>query len=322
MGVDLSVDLGRIRLRNPVLAASGTFGYGEEYADLLDFSQIGGIITKSITLHPRVGNPSPRVVETAAGMLNAIGLANVGVGAFLDEKMAFLRRIDTPVIVNVSGATVEEYVEVARRLNGSPGIVGLEINVSCPNVAEGGMAFGADPSLTSRVISEVRRVTDLPLIAKLTPNVTDIAIPARAAEESGADALSLINTLVGMAVDVDTRRPELANITGGLSGPAIKPVALAMVWKVVRAVSIPVIGIGGIVSGEDAMEFLIIGARAVQVGTANFLDPSAMVNIARGIERYCRERGISRVSEVIGSLEESQARGQGGRGGKGAEGRA
>jgi len=303
MPLDLSVEVGGIGFRNPVLTASGTFGYGEEYADFVDFSRIGGIVTKSVTLEPRAGNPPPRVVETDAGMLNAIGLANVGVEAFLREKMPFLRDVDTEVIVNVSGATVEEYAEVVRRLDGCPGIAGLEINVSCPNVQEGGMAFGADASLTSRVVLEVRSVTDLPLIVKLTPNVTDITIPARAAEDAGADGLSLINTLLGMAVDVDARKPELANITGGLSGPAIRPVALAMVWKVVRAVKIPVIGIGGILSAEDALAFLIVGARAVQVGTANFLEPGATVNVVNGIERYCRERGVSRLSEMIGSLE-------------------
>lgn len=303
MPLDLSVEIGGIRLRNPVLTASGTFGYGEEYADFVDFSRIGGIVTKSVTLRPRGGNPPPRVVETGAGMLNAIGLANVGVKAFLQEKMSFLRDVDTAVIVNVSGATVEEYAEVARHLDGCPGISGLEINVSCPNVREGGMAFGADPSLTSRVVLEVRRATDLPLIVKLTPNVTDITVPARAAQDAGADGLSLINTLLGMAVDVDTRRPELANVTGGLSGPAIKPVALAMVWRVAQAVEIPVIGMGGILSAADALAFLIVGARAVQVGTANFLEPDVTMRIADGIEQYCRERGISDLAEVIGSLE-------------------
>ena len=303
LSLDLSVDVGPIHLTNPVLAASGTFGYGQEFAEMMDLSRLGGIVTKAITLEPRLGNPTPRIVETASGMLNSIGLANVGVAAFVRDKMPFLRTCGTAVIVNVAGRSMDEYVEVARRLDDCPGIHALEINISCPNVQEGGLAFGADPKVSAAVIGAVRGVTQLPLIAKLTPNVTDIVRIAEAVEKAGADAVSLINTLVGMAIDAVRGRPELGGVTGGLSGPAIKPVALAMVWKVAQAVRIPVIGMGGIMNAEDALEFMMAGAVAVQVGTANFVDPTSMIRIVEGLEDTLRERGIRSVSEIVGTLE-------------------
>ncbi|RKY69024.1 MAG: dihydroorotate dehydrogenase [Candidatus Latescibacterota bacterium] len=303
MTPDLSINLAGIRLKNPVLAASGTFGYGTEYADLVDVEALGGLVTKAITLEPREGNPPPRTVETPAGMLNAIGLTNVGVDAFIKEKMPLLHEFDTAVIVNVAGSTVAEYVEVARRLNECNRIDGLEINISCPNVKQGGALFGSDPKTAAKVVAQVRKATSFPLVVKLTPNVTDIVSVARAVEDAGADALSLINTLVGMAIDVETKRPKLANGTGGLSGPAIKPVALAMVWKVAQAVNLPVVGIGGILSAEDALEFLIAGATAVQVGTGNFVDPRCMTNIIQGLEQYCQDKGIDKISEIVGTLE-------------------
>ena len=303
MRPDLSVNIAGIRLKNPVLAASGTFGYGTEYADIVDINKLGGLVTKAITLNPREGNRPPRTVETAAGMLNSIGLANVGVNAFIKGKIPLLHKFNTAVIVNVAGSTVAEYVEVVHRLDGCKGIDGLEINISCPNVKQGGLLFGSDPQTATKVIGETRKVTSLPLIAKLTPNVTDIVSVARAVEDAGADAISLINTLLGMAVDVETKRPKLANVTGGLSGPAIKPVALVMVWKVAGAAKVPVVGIGGILSVEDALEFLLAGASAVQVGTGNFVDPQCTTEIIHGLEQYCRERGIARISEIVGALE-------------------
>lgn len=302
MSVDLSVDIGGIRLKNPVLVAAGTFGYGEEYGELIDSGRLGAIVTKVVTLHPRAGNPPPRIVETTAGLLNSIGMANVGVEGFIQEKLPFLASLSTAVIVNVAGTTVGEYVEVANRLEGREGIDGLEVNISCPNVREGGMIFGSNSRSAFEVVSMVRKVTRFPLMVKLSPNVTGIAEIARSVEDAGADAVSLINTLVGMAVDVETRRPKLANITGGLSGPAIKPVALAMVWRVAQEVKIPVIGVGGIMTVEDALEFLIAGARAVQVGTANFVDPQSSLHIVEGMERYCLQKGIERVGELVGGL--------------------
>lgn len=301
MEVDLSTDLGFIKLKNPVLVASGTFGYGQEYARLIDLRRLGGIVTKSVTLKPRLGNSPQRIVETTAGMLNSIGLANPGVEDFITDKMPFLRSIGTTVIVNVAGSSVEEYEKLVERLDQCPGIDALELNLSCPNV-KGGMAFSSVPRSVTELIKSLRPRTRLPLIAKLTPNVTDISSIALAAEAAGADALSLINTLVGMAVDIRTRRPKLSNITGGLSGPAIKPVALAMVFKTVQAVSIPVIGIGGIFSTDDALEFFIVGAKAIQVGTANFIDPSTSMKIIDGLEEYCRNEGISKLSEIIKTL--------------------
>jgi dihydroorotate dehydrogenase (NAD+) catalytic subunit len=290
-------------MKNPVMTASGTFGYGEEFAPYLNLNAIGAVITKGLSLKPKAGNPTPRIVETQGGMLNAIGLQNVGVDAFIQNKVPFIRTINTPVIVNFFGNTVEEYAELASKLDGIPEVAGVEVNISCPNVKQGGIVFGTDPCAAQTVIKAVRAQTTKPLIVKLSPNVTDIVSMALASEEAGADALSLINTLTGMAIDLAKRRPVLANITGGLSGPAIKPVALRMVWQVAKAVKVPIIGIGGIMTATDALEFILAGATAVQVGTANFLTPSAAEDIARGIEQYLNENGISDVRELIGALQ-------------------
>ncbi|HHO47646.1 MAG TPA: dihydroorotate dehydrogenase [Desulfobacteraceae bacterium] len=299
---DLRVDIGPLRLRNPVMTASGTFGYGEEFASLVNLNRLGAIIVKGISLEPRRGNPPPRIIETACGMLNAIGLENVGVDRFITEKLPFLRRLETPVIVNILGDSIEEYSRLADKLNYARGIAALEVNISCPNVKKGGVAFGTVPEMATAVTRSVRQATGLPVIIKLSPNVTDIALIARAVEEAGADAISLINTLLGMAVDIRTRRPRLANIFGGLSGPAIKPVALRMVWQAARAVSIPVVGIGGITTVEDALEFLMAGATAVQVGTANFFRPTATEEIVAGLEEFLRQEDLSSVRQLIGSL--------------------
>ena len=269
-----TVTIAGIKFKNPVMVASGTFGYGEEYSTYIDLNRLGAIVTKGLSIKPKLGNPTPRIIETASGMLNAIGLQNVGIEAFIKDKLPFVRQFDVPVIANFFGNTLEEYGEAARMLSGGDGVYALEVNISCPNVKEGGIVFGTDPKAAASVISLVRRSTKLPVIAKLSPNVTDITIMAKAVEEAGADAVSLINTLTGMAIDVKTRRPRLANITGGLSGPAIKPVAVRMVWQVANAIKLPVIGIGGIMTAEDALEFIIAGATAVQVGTANFINPT------------------------------------------------
>ncbi len=303
MRPSLAVEIAGIKLKNPVMPASGTFGYGEEYAPFLDLERLGAIVTKGLSLRPKAGNPTPRIAETISGMLNAIGLQNVGVDAFVEHKLPFLREVTTPVIVNFFGNTLEEYGEVAERLSDIPEVAGVELNISCPNVKQGGIVFGTDPRAAAEVVSLVRKKLDKPLIAKLTPNVTDITVVARAVEEAGADAISLINTITGMAVDVKTRRPRLANKTGGLSGPAVRPIAVRMVHQVVQTVRIPVIGIGGIVRPSDALEFLIVGATAVQVGTANFVDPGAMLTIIDGIEQFCLEEGISDIRELIGSLD-------------------
>jgi dihydroorotate dehydrogenase (NAD+) catalytic subunit len=299
---DLRVRIGSLELANPVMTASGTFGYGREFSGLVDLDRLGAIVVKGISLEPRPGNPPPRIVETACGMLNAIGLENVGVEAFISRKLVFLRRLNTPVIVNILGDSVEEYAAIAARLDGVEGVHALEVNISCPNVKKGGVAFGTVPQMAAEVTRAVRNATRLPVIVKLSPNVTDIVAMARAVEEAGADAVSLINTLIGMAIDVRTRRPQLANIIGGLSGPAIKPVALRMVWQVAGAVSIPVIGIGGIGSVDDALEFLLAGAVAVQVGTANFYDHSAVERIIQGLEEYLVEQDEKSMSDIIGSL--------------------
>lgn len=302
---DLRVNIAGLELPNPVMPASGTFGYGAEFAGLLDLSRLGAIITKGISLQPRPGNPPPRIVETASGMLNAIGLENVGLERFLNEKLPFLRGCrasGTKIIVNILGDREEDYAELAARLSDAEGVDALELNISCPNVHCGGIAFGADPNMAASVTRAVKARTKLPLIVKLSPNVTDITLMARAAEEAGADAISLINTLVGMAVDIKTRRPVLANRTGGLSGPAIKPVALRMVWQTARAVSVPVIGIGGIASAEDALEFILAGASAVQVGTANFVNPRAMTEIVDGIAAYLADSGESALTDTVGGL--------------------
>ncbi len=299
---DMSVEIAGIKLRNPVMPASGTFGYGEEYTPFIDMEKIGAIVTKGLSLKPKAGNPTPRIAETVSGMLNAIGLQNVGIEAFIQHKMPFLRTVNTPVIANFFGNTLEEYGEVAKRLNDIPEIAAGELNISCPNVKQGGIVFGTDPKAASEVVALVRKNLQKPLIVKLTPNVTDITIVARAVEEAGADAIACINTLTGMSVDVHTRKPRIANMTGGLSGPAIRPVAVRMVHQVVQSVSVPVIGIGGIVKAMDALEFLIVGAKAVQVGTANFVDPTAMISIIEGIEDFLIEEGIDDIHELIGSL--------------------
>jgi len=298
----LAVEIAGIKLKNPVMPASGTFGYGEEYAPFLDLEKLGAIVTKGLSLRPKAGNPTPRIAETTSGMLNAIGLQNVGVDDFVKYKLPFLREVNTPTIVNFFGNTLEEYGEVASRLSDLPEVAGVELNISCPNVKQGGIVFGTDPKAAAEVVTLVRKNLVKPLIVKLTPNVTDITVVARAVEEAGADAISCINTLTGMAVDVRTRRCRLANRTGGLSGPAIRPVALRMVHQVVQAVKLPVIGIGGICRAEDALEFLIVGATAVQVGTANFVDPSAMQSVIDGIEQFCVEEEIGDIREIIGSL--------------------
>jgi len=300
---DLTTDLGGLVLQNPVMTASGTFGYGEEFAPYVDLKRLGAIVVKGLALRPVDGNPPPRIVETPCGMLNAIGLENVGIEAFASRKMPFLRRLGIPVIANIYGTSVDEYAELAAAVEAIEGVAGVEVNISCPNVKAGGVAFGVDPVAAGRVVAAVRRNTRKFVICKLSPNVTDITVIARSAEQAGADALSLINTITGMAVDVETRRPLLANVTGGLSGPAIKPVALRMVWQVCRAVRLPVIGIGGIRTARDALEFLIVGARAVQVGTASFLNPAATVEVLEGIRSYLEERGIACVSRLVGSLE-------------------
>ncbi len=299
---DLSVNVGPLRLKNPVLAASGTFGYGREYEELFDPCILGGMVVKGLSLKPRAGNPPPRIVETPCGMLNAIGLANVGVDRFLKEKLPGLSGLDTVIIANIYGHSVEEYGDVAGALRGVEGVHALEVNISCPNVARGGMAFGTDPDASARVTEIVLARSDKPVIVKLSPNVTDIREPARAVESAGAHAVSLINTLTGMVVDVERRRPVLANVTGGLSGPAIRPVAVRMVHEVVNAVSIPVIGGGGIVSARDALEFLITGARAVEVGTASFVDPMILPKIIEDLKTFLKAQGTARLEDLIGTL--------------------
>jgi dihydroorotate dehydrogenase (NAD+) catalytic subunit len=300
---DLSVRLGPLRLKNPVMTASGTFGYGEEFADFLDLGCLGAVVVKGISLLPRPGNPPPRIVETPAGMINAIGLENVGVEVFLASRLPRLRERGVPVIVNIFGNTVEEYAELASRLDGAAGIEALEINISCPNVKQGGMIFGTDPAMAAKVVEAVRLSTGLPLITKLTPNVTRIGEIARAVVDAGSDILSCINTVAAMAVDIFSRRPKLANVMGGLSGPAIRPVALRCTYEVVRSVNVPVIGVGGITGAADALEFLLVGARAVQVGTANFINPATAVEIVEGIERFLQVQGLAGIEEYIGTLD-------------------
>jgi dihydroorotate dehydrogenase (NAD+) catalytic subunit len=304
IAVDLSVDLGGLTLRNPVMSASGTFASGREFADFIDLSRLGALVTKGVSAQPWAGNDSPRIAETASGMLNSIGLQNPGVETFCSRDLAWLGERDVPVIVNVSGHAVAEYAAVVERLEREPGVAAYEVNISCPNVDAGGMAFGTTCDAAAEVTRAVRAVTQRPVIMKLSPNVTDIAEIARAVEAEGADAVSLINTLLGMAIDAETRRPKLARTVGGLSGPAIKPVALRMVWQVANAVSVPVIGCGGVMTGEDAIEFLLAGASAVQVGTANFVDPTATVRVIDGITEYCVRHGVASVRELIGALEE------------------
>jgi dihydroorotate dehydrogenase (NAD+) catalytic subunit len=299
----MAVNLGRLRLNNPVMTASGTFGYGEEYSGYIDLDNLGAIVVKGLSLQPRSGNPPPRIMETTGGMLNAVGLQNIGVEAFIEDKLPFLRKYDTKVIANIYGETYDEYKNVAKKLSAAKGVHALEVNISCPNVKNGGLSFGADPKIAAKVTSIVKNETSLPVIVKLTPNVTDITSIAVAVEEAGADIISLINTLTGMSVDLKTRRPHLKNITGGLSGPAIKPVALRMVWQVVQKVSIPVIGIGGIMTAEDALEFLVVGAKSVQIGTANFINPRATTEIVEGIKDYLTDHKIKDVNDMIGTFQ-------------------
>ncbi len=302
MAVDTSVKIGSWQLANPIMTASGTFGYGEEFTPFVDLSSLGAIVVKGISLRPRPGNPPPRVVETASGMLNAIGLQNVGVERFITEKMPMIRGLGAQVVVNILGDSLEEYRELAARLADVEGIAALEVNISCPNVKKGGVAFGTDPLMAARVAGVVVKESARPVIVKLSPNVTDIVLIARAVEEAGATALSLINTLMGMAIDSRTGRPKLANIIGGLSGPAIKPVALRMVYQVASAVKIPVIGMGGITNLEDVIEFMMAGATAVQIGTANFINPAVSGELVKGFRDYLLESGRKSASELIGSV--------------------
>ncbi len=300
--MNLQVNIGKIILKNPVMTASGTFGYAGEFDQLIDLNRLGGIIVKGLSLKPAKGNPPPRIIETSCGMLNAIGLENIGIEAFIKEKLPFLRRFSTHVFVNIYGKSIEEYAELAERIDNVEGISGVEVNISCPNVKTGGIAFGVKPESVREVVKAVREKTGKHVMVKLSPNVTDIKEIALSAEDAGADSLSLINTITGMAIDIETRRPKLANITGGLSGPAIKPVALRMVWQVAQSVKIPVIGIGGIMTANDALEFLIAGATAIQVGTANFVNPRVTVEIIEGIEFYLKKNNLSNVTEIISTL--------------------
>ena len=294
--------LAGLTLKNRVLVASGTYGYGDDTLDLADPGRLGGIVTKSLSMKPRAGNPPPRIVETSSGMLNSIGLANIGVTKFIEEKLPVLRGLSTAVIANIAASSIDEYCQVLEVLNEQEGVDGFEINVSCPNVREGGLNFGTSCPMVSEITARLRKLTRKPLIIKLTPNVTHISEFARAAQDAGADAVSVINTLIGMAINIHTRRPMLATTTGGLSGPAIKPVALAKVYEASRAVKIPVIGIGGIMNANDAIEFLIAGASAVQVGTANFVDPAAGIKIAEGMNTFCDENRIEDIGSLVGSL--------------------
>ena len=300
---DLHVSIGSLSLANPVMTASGTFGYAREFETLMDLRRLGAIIVKGISLHPRAGNPPPRIVESACGMLNAIGLQNVGVQRFIAEKLPYLGDLGVPIIVNILGDSLDEYREITERLADSPVVSAIEVNISCPNVKKGGVAFGSDPLMAAAVTGAVKEKTAVPVIVKLSPNVTDVTLIARAVAEAGADAVSLINTLIGMAIDLKRRRPALANVFGGLSGPAIKPVALRMVYQVAKTVSIPVIGIGGIESAEDALEFMLAGATAVQIGTANFVNPRASEDVVDGIGAYVIQEGLSSIREMIGALE-------------------
>lgn len=300
---DLSVNFAGIRLKNPVLTASGTFGYGEEYAEFVDLNRLGGVIVKGISLQPMIGNPPPRIWETPSGMLNAIGLENPGIDVFLRDKLPFLRQFNTAVLVNMFGYRLEDYVSVAERLDQAAGVAGIEVNISCPNVKAGGMAFGTDLTATFELLSAVRKATHLPLIAKLSPNVTDVTAFAKAARDAGCDGVSLINTLLGMAIDVRCRKPRLANRTGGLSGPAIRPVAVRMVWQTAKAVDLPIIGMGGIVTAEDALEFILAGATAVAVGTANFINPRATLEVLEGLESFMREQDLGGMKDLIGKVD-------------------
>ena len=304
MDVNLNMSLASLELRNPVMTASGTFAAGREYADFVDLARLGAVVTKGVSLEPWAGNASPRIAETPSGMLNAIGLQNPGVERFIERDLAWLATQDVPVVVNIAGHHLEEYAAVVGRLEDTGAVAAYEINVSCPNVDHGGMAFGTDPAMAAKVTSLVRRETARPVIVKLSPKVTDVVSVSSAVAEAGADAVSLINTLLGMSVDAETRRPRLARVVGGLSGPAVKPVALRMVWQVARALpGLPIVGMGGIMDGTDAVEFLLAGASAVAVGTANFVDPTSSVRVVDGIREYCVRHGVARVADLVGAME-------------------
>ena len=301
--MDLSVRIGSLSLKNPIIAASGCFGYGVEYADVVDLESLGGIAVKGLFLAEREGHPAPRIVETPAGMLNAIGLQGIGVRRFIDEKLPELRARKALVIVNICGTTLDEYVELARILSDAEGVAALELNISCPNIKEGGITFGCSLRGTFDVVSAVRKVTRLPILPKLTPNVTDVASFARAAEEAGADAVSLVNTFLAMVIDVETRRPKISNVVGGLSGPAIRPIAVRMVYECRQTVKIPIVGMGGIANARDALEFMIAGAAAVQVGTANFVDPFIWPKLLDGIGDYMQRHEIARIADLVGTVD-------------------
>jgi dihydroorotate dehydrogenase (NAD+) catalytic subunit len=303
--MDLSVAIGSLRLRNPLMAASGCFGYGVEYADAVDLASIGAVVSKGLFVKERSGHPPQRIVETPSGMLNAIGLQGIGVHRYIKEKLPELRRLGATNVINICGSTLDEYVELARILSDAEGVHALELNISCPNIKEGGITFGCSLHGTFDVVAAVKKVTHLPVIPKLTPNVTDVASIAKAAEEAGADAVSLVNTFLAMAIDVETRRPKLSNIVGGLSGPAIRPIAVRMVYECRRAVKIPIIGMGGIATATDALEFIIAGATAVQVGTANFVDPFIWSKLLDGMGDYLRRHGVARVADLVGSIDTS-----------------
>jgi dihydroorotate dehydrogenase (NAD+) catalytic subunit len=303
--VDLSVRIGSLQLKNPLIAASGCFGYGVEYADVVDLSTLGAIVSKGLFLKEREGHPAPRIVETPAGMLNAIGLQGIGARRFVDEKLPELRARQATVIVNVCGTTLDEYVEVSKILSDADGVAALELNISCPNIKEGGIQFGCSLDGTFDVVSAVRKATRLPIIPKLTPNVTDVASFARAAEDAGADAISLVNTFLAMVIDVESRRPKISNIVGGLSGPAIRPIAVRMVYECRQMVTIPIIGMGGIADARDALEFMIAGANAVQVGTMNFVDPFIWGKLLAGVREYMVKHGIARLQDVVGTVDTS-----------------
>ncbi len=301
--MDLSTNIGKLTLKNPVITASGTFGYGVEFQDKIDLNRLGAISVKGLHIDPKQGNPPPRIMETPCGMINAIGLQGIGIDAFAKEKMPVLRQFEVPVIVNFWGTTVEEYVRAVEKLNELEGIAGLEANVSCPNVKAGGMAFGTDIKEVANLIKTLRKKTNLPLMVKLSPNVTSVSEIAKAVEGEGADSVSLINTLAAMIIDVEQRKPVLSNVVGGLSGPAIRPVAVKMVWEVAKSVKIPVIGLGGIMNARDALEFILAGAAAVQIGTANFVNPETAINVIDGIEDYCKRHGFADFKSLIGALE-------------------
>ncbi len=304
--MDLSVDIGNLRLKNPLITASGCFGYGVEYAEILDLSELGGVAVKGLFLSPREGHPPARIVETPAGMLNAIGLQGIGVHRFIREKLPVLREHHAVVIVNICGTSIDEYVEVARILSDTEGVAAIELNISCPNIKEGGITFGCSLSGTHEVVQAVRSVTNLPVIPKLTPNVADVASFARIAEESGADAVSLVNTFLAMAIDIQTRRPKLSNVVGGLSGPAIRPIAVRMVYECRQAVKIPIIGMGGIANADDVLEFMIAGATAVQIGTASFVDPFLWSEVLTNITSYLERHGHQRLRDIIGTIDTTE----------------